>query len=136
MVRQPYFHPDAFGPPTPRIEAVDLRSLHKKSRYEVHTEDGWALAVTRYQPVRQDFPQPIFGEPMLLVHGFSQNRHAWTCGEFVKHMLFYGADIHDPALYHVMLDSTVLPIEACVDMLVTAARAHAVSLASVGRGQI
>ncbi|BDG08096.1 alpha/beta hydrolase [Anaeromyxobacter paludicola] len=93
-MRQPFFHPDAFGPPTPRIDEVDLRTLHRRSRYEVRTEDGWNLAVTRYQPIRQLFPQPIFGEPMLLVHGFSQNRHAWTCGEFVKHMLFYGADIH------------------------------------------
>ncbi len=31
---------------------------------------------------------------MLLVHGFSQNRHAWTSGEFVKNLLFFGLDIH------------------------------------------
>jgi pimeloyl-ACP methyl ester carboxylesterase len=29
-----------------------------------------------------------------LVHGFSQNRHAWTSGEFVKNLLFFGLDIH------------------------------------------
>src|SRR5207302_386525 len=38
--------------------------------------------------------QPIFGQPMLLVPGWSQNRHAFTCGDFVKHLLAYGADIH------------------------------------------
>ena len=31
---------------------------------------------------------------MLLVHGFSQNRHAWTSGQFVKNLLFFGIDIH------------------------------------------
>ncbi len=73
---------------------MPARSLYDKSRYQVRTEDGWTLTLTRYRPVPQSFPQPVFGEPMLLVHGFSQNRHAWTCGGFVKHMLFYGADIH------------------------------------------
>ena len=28
------------------------------------------------------------------MHGFSQNRHAWTSGEFVKNLLFFGVDIH------------------------------------------
>jgi pimeloyl-ACP methyl ester carboxylesterase len=50
--------------------------------------------ITRYRPVPQSFPQPLFGEPMLMVHGFSQNRHAWTSGEFVKNLLFFGLDIH------------------------------------------
>jgi pimeloyl-ACP methyl ester carboxylesterase len=93
-VRRAPLHPDAYGPPTPRIDEADLASLHKKTTYEVTTADGWTLVITRYRPVPQPFAQPIFGEPMLLVHGFSQNRHAFTCGEFVKHMLFYGADIH------------------------------------------
>jgi cytidylate kinase len=33
----------------------------------------------------------------------------------------YGRDAHDPALYHLVVDSTVLPVEACVRMLVDAA---------------
>jgi cytidylate kinase len=37
---------------------------------------------------------------------------------------FYGADIHDPALYHVTLDTTVLGVEACVEILLTAARSR------------
>jgi cytidylate kinase len=36
---------------------------------------------------------------------------------------FYGADIRDPALYDLMMDSTVLPLEVCVEIIVTAARA-------------
>jgi Cytidylate kinase-like family len=56
-----------------------------------------------------------------------------THDAYLRH--FYGADIHDPALYHVMLDSTTLGIDVCVEMLATAARAHAEALAgSVARG--
>jgi pimeloyl-ACP methyl ester carboxylesterase len=93
-VRQPTLHPDAFGPPAPRIDDLDVSALAERSTYEVRTDDGWTLVVTRFRPLDQPFAQPIRGEPMLLVHGFCQNRHAWTCGGFVKHMLFYGADLH------------------------------------------
>jgi len=41
---------------------------------------------------------------------------------YVKH--FYGRDPHDSRLYHLVLDSTALPIEVCVDLIVTAARAR------------
>jgi cytidylate kinase len=36
---------------------------------------------------------------------------------------FYGADIRDPALYHLVLDSTSLSFETCAELIVTAARA-------------
>ena len=42
---------------------------------------------------------------------------------YAKH--FYNADIDDPSLYHVVLDSTTLPLEACVEMLLAAALALA-----------
>jgi cytidylate kinase len=38
---------------------------------------------------------------------------------------FYGADIRDPALYHVMLDSTALPLQTCVAIIAEAATALA-----------
>jgi pimeloyl-ACP methyl ester carboxylesterase len=76
------------------VDDVEFRALYKKTKYVVDTADGWSLVITRYKPVPQRFPQPLFGEPMLLVHGFSQNRHAWTSGEFVKNLLFFGLDIH------------------------------------------
>ena len=84
----------ASSPHPPSVDEVAFRELYRKSDYEVRTPDGWTLVVTRYQPVPQPFAQPLFGEPLLLVHGFSQNRHAWTSGEFVKNLLFFGADIH------------------------------------------
>jgi cytidylate kinase len=34
----------------------------------------------------------------------------------------YGVDVHEPGVVHVMLDSTALGVEACVEVLATAAR--------------
>lgn len=34
----------------------------------------------------------------------------------------YGCDIDDPQLYHLHLDSTVLPLDTCTDLIVTAYR--------------
>jgi len=78
----------------PTVDEVPFRSLYQKTQYAVDTADGWSLMISRYRPVPQAFHQPLWGEPMLLVHGFSQNRHCWTSGEFVKNLLFFGADIH------------------------------------------
>jgi pimeloyl-ACP methyl ester carboxylesterase len=78
----------------PTVDEVEFRSLYTKTKYVVETADGWSLVITRYKPVPQSFHQPLLGEPLLLVHGFSQNRHAWTSGEFVKNLLFFGCDIH------------------------------------------
>jgi pimeloyl-ACP methyl ester carboxylesterase len=82
------------GPHTPSVDELDFRSLYQKTKYVVETADGWSLVITRYRPVKQPFAQPLFGEPLLLVHGFSQNRHTWTSGQFVKNLLFFGVDIH------------------------------------------
>ncbi len=38
---------------------------------------------------------------------------------YVKH--FYGASLDDPRLYHLMIDSTVLSIEGCIDLIERAA---------------
>jgi cytidylate kinase len=35
---------------------------------------------------------------------------------------FYGVDVNDPALYHLRIDSTAMPLEACVDLIELAAR--------------
>jgi cytidylate kinase len=44
-----------------------------------------------------------------------------THAEYVHH--FYGVDINDPSLYHLMIDSTSLSTEVCVDLIEQAARA-------------
>jgi len=87
-------HFDAVTPAALTVDDVEFKSLYRKTEYEARTADGWTLVITRYQPVPRPFAQPIFGEPLLLVHGACQNRHAWTSGQFVKNLLFFGADIH------------------------------------------
>ena len=82
-------------PPSHReLDGVAFKSLYAKEIYDAPTRDGWVLRISRYKPVPQAWHQPIFGEPLLLVPGWSQNRHAFTCGDFVKQLLAYGADIH------------------------------------------
>lgn len=76
------------------LDEIAFKSLYVKEIYDVHTADGWVLQVSRYKPVPQAWEQPILGQPILLVPGWSQNRHAFTCGDFVKQLLAYGADIH------------------------------------------
>jgi Cytidylate kinase-like family len=34
----------------------------------------------------------------------------------------YGADIRDPALYHLMIESTAIDVDTCVELIATAAR--------------
>ncbi|MCA1828368.1 MAG: alpha/beta hydrolase [Myxococcales bacterium] len=81
--------------PTARdLEKIPFKSLYVKEIYDVPTPDGWVLQISRYRPVPQAWEQPIFGEPLLLVPGWSQNRHAFTCGDFVKQLLAFGADVH------------------------------------------
>jgi len=73
---------------------IDFKKIYIKSVYTTTTQDGWQLYITRYKPIKQNFDQPLFNLPLLLVHGFSQNRLTWTSGEFVRNMIFFGADIH------------------------------------------
>src|SRR6478609_5273128 len=80
--------------PHPNVDRVSLEELCDEEEYFVETQDHWTLVVTRYKPKKHAFDQPLLGVPFLLVHGFSQNRHAWTSGEFVKNMLYFGMDVH------------------------------------------
>jgi cytidylate kinase-like protein len=41
---------------------------------------------------------------------------------YVQH--FYRVDARDPSLYHLIIDSTVVPLDACADIIVAAARAR------------
>ena len=83
-----------FHPSAGEIGKIKFKSLYSKEIYDAPTTDGWVLQVSRYKPIPQPWDQPIFGAPLLLVHGWSQNRHAWSCGSFVKQLLVHGADIH------------------------------------------
>jgi len=78
---------------TVSVDEVELADLHTQEEISVRTEDGWTLVLTRYRPKPQPFAQPLLGVPLLLVHGYTQNRRAWSSGEFVKSMLYFGADL-------------------------------------------
>jgi cytidylate kinase len=39
--------------------------------------------------------------------------------DYAKH--FYGVELRDLSLYHLVLDSTALPFETCVDLIAAAA---------------
>ncbi len=53
----------------------------------------------------------------------AEQRQADRVREAYAHV-FYGVSQSDRTLYHVSIDSTALPVQACVDMIVVAARAR------------
>ena len=95
----------------PPFDDVPVKSLYVREIYDAPTADGWVLQITRYRPVPQAWTQPLLNEPLLLVPGWSQNRHAFSCGNFVKHLLFDGADVHILELRGHGLSSRELQIE-------------------------
>jgi cytidylate kinase len=50
----------------------------------------------------------------------AQSKADRTHVAYVKH--FYNLDIHDPRLYHLVIDSTTVAIDACVELIGAAAR--------------
>jgi cytidylate kinase len=42
--------------------------------------------------------------------------------DYAKH--FYGIELRDPSLYHLVLDSTAIPFETCVEFIASAASAR------------
>src|SRR5450432_193418 len=82
------------APSRQELDSVPFKSLYTKEIYDAPTKDGWVLQISRYKPMPQAWHQPIFGQPLMLVPGWSQNRHAFTAGDFVKQLLAFGADIH------------------------------------------
>src|SRR5713101_4552280 len=100
-------------PHPPPLEQIEFKSLYRKEIYDARTRDGWVLQVSRYRPLEQEWEQPILGEPLLLVPGWSQNRHAFTCATFVKRLLVSGADCHIAELRGHGRSSRELQIELC-----------------------
>jgi pimeloyl-ACP methyl ester carboxylesterase len=101
------------APHPPPLEEIPFKALYRKEIYDARTRDGWVLQITRYRPVPQKWDQPILGEPLLLVPGWSQNRHAFTCASFVKRLLLFGADCHILELRGHGRSSRELQLELC-----------------------
>ena len=89
-----------------------------------------AAAVLRDDPralhVRLDGPMEariLQGMAVEAVDRATAERHARESDRarqaYVQH--FYGVDARDPALYHLVIDSTAIPLETCVELIVTAA---------------
>jgi pimeloyl-ACP methyl ester carboxylesterase len=97
----------------PPLDSIPFKSLYRKEIYDARTSDGWVLQISRYRPLAQPWRQPILGEPLLLVPGWSQNRHAFTCASFVKQLLFAGADCHILELRGHGRSSRELQAERC-----------------------
>jgi cytidylate kinase len=92
-----------------------------------------AVVVLRDDPralrVRLDGPPGRRVEQAIRMQGLDRetaergrDRADRTHTEYLKH--FYGVDRNDPHLYHLMIDSTAIPFEACVELIVEAARAR------------
>jgi len=76
--------------------------------------------------VRMSGPRDLRIEQALLVEGIDRDTARWRQAEgdhardtYVRH--FYGVDPLDESLYHMVLDSTRLPLAACVQAIASAA---------------
>lgn len=94
-------------------------------------DDPRVLRVRLYGPPERRIEQAVrtFGAAPEVATDAVRNLDR-THDAYLEH--FYGADIDDPALYHLMIDSTAVPIDACADVIANAARAHTAMLALVG----
>jgi Cytidylate kinase-like family len=82
-------------------------------------EDPRALHVRLDGPVGRRAARAAEHEGISLVEARTRLERTDRAREtYVKR--FYGVDPHDPALYHVMLDSTAIPLETCVEMILAA----------------
>lgn len=86
--------PQVWALPAPSVDEVEFHDLYDLEEIPVETEDGWELVMTRYAPRPQPYAQPLLRAPLVLVHGYAQNRRAWNTGQFVKTMLYFGADVY------------------------------------------
>jgi hypothetical protein len=93
-----------------------------------------AVMVLREDPrvlrVRLDGPEPArvalavrLGRIDVAVAERAQRQLDRMHADYARH--FYGVEVTDPALYHLMIDSTAIPLEACVQVIARTARAFA-----------
>lgn len=124
--------------PVPTVSGVSedfRRESEEVLRQQVRTGEGVilgraAVAVlrddSRVLRVRLDGPPERRIEQAVRLFGVDRDAAAdavrkldLTHDAYLKQ--FYGADTRDPALYHVMLDSTALPVQTCVAIIAEAA---------------
>jgi cytidylate kinase len=130
------------GAPVPLpTELVTAEDFHRASQHalmeQVATGEGvilgrGAVAALRKDPrvLRVRLSGPVEGrlQRALAVNDLDEatamrtlRRLDRTHAEYLRH--FFGVNVDDPALYHLSIDSTSMPLEACVDLIELAAGA-------------
>jgi cytidylate kinase len=132
------------GVPTPlpgeALSADDFRrATEEVLRQQVATGEGvilgrGAVVLLREHPgalrVRLDGPVDRRASQASAIQRLDPDAAKRACAQFDRtheayFRQFYGVQIQDAALYHVVLDSTSIEFDACVDMIVRAAEALA-----------
>ena len=86
-------------------------------------DDDRALHVRLYGPVERRIAQAAALEDIDVDEAerrLKQNDRARE--SYVRH--YYGVDARNPTLYHLVIDSTAIPLRACVETIAVAARAR------------
>jgi cytidylate kinase len=86
-------------------------------------DDDRALHVRLDGPVDRRIAQAMALEDVDMTEAerrLKQNDHARE--GYVRH--YYNVDARDPRLYHLVIDSTAIPLDACVELVTGAARAR------------
>ncbi|HET6551218.1 MAG TPA: cytidylate kinase-like family protein [Solirubrobacter sp.] len=132
----------AFGASAPQ-DAVDEDAFRRATEAIIHEHAAGGDAVVlgragalvlrddpRALHVRLDGPRGRRVEQAMRISGedraaverrLAETDHAREA--YVHH--FYRANARDPALYHLTIDSTAIPLDAVVELIVTAARSRA-----------
>ena len=118
------------------LSADDFRrATEEVLRQQVATGEGvilgrGAVVLLREHPgalrVRLDGPVDCRARQAAAVQNLSGEAADRACAQFDRtheayFRQFYGVQIQDPALYHLVLDSTAIEFDACVEIIVRAA---------------
>lgn len=128
------------GVPTPlpgeAFSADDFRrATEEVLRQQAATGEGvilgrGAVVLLREDPralrVRLDGPRDLRARQAMRIHEQPPDAAQEACARFDRtheayFRQFYGVQIRDPSLYHVVLDSASIGLDACVDIIAAAA---------------
>jgi cytidylate kinase len=90
-------------------------------------DDPRALRVRLDGPPERRVRQAVRLDPSLDVHRAKRARDQFDRTHEAYMRQFYGVDIRDTRLYHVVLDSTAIDLDTCVDLIAQAARSTLVN---------
>jgi cytidylate kinase len=86
-------------------------------------DDQRALHVRVDGPVDRRIAQAMVLEDVDMTEAERRLKQNDSAREgYVRH--YYSVSARDPRLYHLVIDSTVIPLDACVELIVAAARAR------------